>query len=121
MSTLFLICFVGIGNVLSDVAIMIIKFPSAHNPEKLVFGFNSAYKLYIGFERFELYSQKTRTRKNFRNKNKFCTSVECNPPPQGVQKNLKNIQQRQGWSFPLHLEESSSPESAGGVPTAPAN
>ena len=40
VSTLFLICFVGIGNVLSDVAIMIIKVPSAHSPEKLVFGFN---------------------------------------------------------------------------------
>ena len=40
MSTLFLLCFVGIGNVLSDIAIMIIKVPRAHNPEKLVFGFN---------------------------------------------------------------------------------
>ena len=30
MSTLFLNCFVGIANVLFDVAIMIIKVPSAH-------------------------------------------------------------------------------------------
>ena len=40
VSTLFLNCFVGIANVLFDVAIMIIKVPSAHGPEKLVFGFN---------------------------------------------------------------------------------
>ena len=102
MSTLFLICFVGIANVLSDIAIMIIIVPRARNPEKLVFEFNETYKLYIGFELFELYSQKNSDSINFlKTKISFALLWSAILRLRGCKKNLKKIQHRKGWSFPF--------------------